>query len=203
MCQFGAQHGAATVNARAHRAEFDVQDAGYFVVRQALEVAQHYCRAELSRQFVECLLHVEIEVHLFESTLWAWIGGRNALFTAVNEGIKSNALLAAGLIQEKIGGDAVQPSTKRSRLIRMERAEDSEEGLLSEIFGILAVARQSERKSVDLGRIFCNDFLPAGNVRCICGGRVLGGNGGFHAVNYSVQLCKDSVRELDKLAINL
>lgn len=80
-------------------------------------------------------------MHFFENALWAGVRGRYALFAAVNESIEADALLAAGLVEEQVGGDAVQPSAEGSGLISVERAEHPEERFLGEVLGVLTVAR--------------------------------------------------------------
>jgi hypothetical protein len=188
------------MNAGTNRTEFNVQDPGNLVVWQSFKITQNDSGAEFGRKIGERFLNVDIEVHFLERSLRSGSGGRYSLFATVKEVFKANALLAARLVKKQVGGDAVQPSAESAGLIGVQRSEDSEEGFLSEIFGILPVTRQSVCESVDLSRIFCNDFLPAGNFRRRCDGCGLGGDGSFHAVNYSVQLCKESVRELEKLA---
>ena len=52
----------------------------------------------------------------------------------------ADALLAAGLVEEEVGGDAVQPAVEGSGLEVGKGAEDADKNFLGEVLGVVLVA---------------------------------------------------------------
>jgi hypothetical protein len=98
----------------------------------------------------------------------------------VGEGVEADPLLAAGLVEEQVGGDPVDPALEGARLVRGEAAEHPDEDLLGEVLGVVPVAGQAKGQTVDAFGMLVDDLFPArqgGRLR-----RSLRLRRGFHAV---------------------
>ena len=79
----------------------------------------------------------------------------------VGEGVEADPLLAAGLVEEEVGGDPVQPALEGAGGVGRQRAEDADEDLLGEVLGVVAVAGQAVGEPVDAVGVLLDDLVPA------------------------------------------
>ena len=110
-----AQLRAAAVDAAADGAELDAERRRDLLVGQALDVAEHDGGAEVRRQRVERALDVGVEVRVVEACCGDGLAAGEALGRVVGEGVEADPLLAADLVEEQVGGDAVQPALEGAR----------------------------------------------------------------------------------------
>jgi hypothetical protein len=87
----------------------------------------------------------------------------------VGQRVEPDALLAARLVEEEVGGDPVDPALEGPGLVRREAAEDADEDLLGEVLGVVPVAGEPEREPVDPVGVLVDDHLPGGHPRNGCG----------------------------------
>ena len=82
----------------------------------------------------------------------------------VGQRVEADPLLAAGLVEEQVGGDPVDPALEGAGRVGREAAEDADEDLLGEVLGIVPVAGQAEREAVDAVGVPVDDLLPGGHA---------------------------------------
>ena len=80
----------------------------------------------------------------------------------VGQRVEADALLAAGAVEEEVGGDAVQPALEGAR-VGVERAEDPDEDLLREVLGVGSVAGQAVGEPEDAVGVLLDDLVPGGH----------------------------------------
>ena len=78
----------------------------------------------------------------------------------VGQRVEADPLLAAGLVEEEVGGDPVQPALEGARGVGRQRAEDPDEDLLGEVLGVVAVAGQPVGEPVDPVGVLVDDLVP-------------------------------------------
>ena len=164
MGQRGAEHGAAAVDAGADGAELGVEDLGDLVVGQTLDIAEHHGGPELRRQGPEGLLDVVVERLVGVRRVGRGQLAVEPLRPVVGQRVEPDALLATGVVEEEVGGDPVDPALEGARLVGVEAAEDPDEDLLREVLGVVAVAGQAQRETVDPVGVPVDDLLPGGNA---------------------------------------
>jgi hypothetical protein len=99
------------VDPRPDGAELHVQGGRDLLVGEALDVAEHHGGPELRRQGVERGLDVVVEVVVLPGALGALSAPGEAVAGVLGEGVEPDALLAAHLVEEQVGGDRCsQPS---------------------------------------------------------------------------------------------
>ena len=81
----------------------------------------------------------------------------------VGEGVEADPLLAAGAVEEEVGGDPVQPALERAGRVGVQRAEDPDEDLLGEVLGVGAVAGQAVGQAEDAVGVLLDDLVPRGH----------------------------------------
>ena len=116
MGQGGAQLGATPVNAAANGAELHVQHRGDLLVSETLDVAQHDRRPEFRRQGRQGGGHVVVQSGVGQLLRRGGPATRQPLRRAVGQTVEADLLLAAGRVQEQVGGDPVQPALERAGL---------------------------------------------------------------------------------------
>ena len=80
----------------------------------------------------------------------------------VGERVEPDALLAAHLVEEQVGGDAVQPALERARRVGRQGPEDADEDVLGEVLGVVRVAGEAVGQPVDARGVRADDLVPAG-----------------------------------------
>ena len=93
----------------------------------------------------------------------AGAGTREPVGALVGEGVEADPLLAARLVEEQVGGDAVQPALEGAGGVRRQRAEDAHEHLLGEVLGVVAVPGQAVGQPVDPVGVPRDDLVPGGD----------------------------------------
>ena len=115
-----AQLRPAAVDAAAHRADLGVQDRRDLLVREPLDVAQDdgdpLLRLERVQGGRDVTVELEIGVQLLRPA-----GGPPDVVGGGAERVHADALAAAGLVEEKVGGDAMQPTLQRAGLEVLQR----------------------------------------------------------------------------------
>ena len=89
---------------------------------------------------------------------------RSRLGALVGERVEADPLLAAGLVEEEVGGDPVEPALEGAGRVGREAAEDADEDLLGEVLGVVPVAGQAEGEPVDAVGVPVDDLLPGGHA---------------------------------------
>ena len=79
----------------------------------------------------------------------------------VGEGVEADALLAAHLVEEQVGGDAVQPALEGAGRVGRQGAEDPDEDVLGEVLGVVGVAGEAVGEPVDARGVGADDLVPA------------------------------------------
>ena len=166
---------AAAVDAGPHGAELGADDVGDLLIAEALDVTQHDGRAEVRRQRREGTLDVVVEGRVGVRRVGSHRGAGQPGGALVGERIEADPLLAAGLVEEEVRGDAVQPALEGAGRVRRQRAEHADEDLLREVLGVVGVAGQPVGEAVDPGGVLRDDLVPGrrlprlGRVRACLG----------------------------------
>jgi hypothetical protein len=148
------------VDARAYGPELEAEDVGDLLVGQALDVAEHHGGAEVRGKGGERRLHVVVE----EAVEHLRVGGDRAAgdpaVRVVRERVEADLRLAAGLVEEEVRGDPVQPALEGARGVGGQGPEDPDEDLLGEVLRIVRVARQPVGQPVDASGVLGDDLVP-------------------------------------------
>jgi hypothetical protein len=153
------------VDAGADGAELGVEDLGDLLVGQALDVAEDDGGPEVRRQLGQGPLHVVVEGAVGVVVVRRGDGAAQPGGTLVGEGVEADPLLAAGLVQEQVGGDPVQPALEGARCVGRQRAEHPDEHVLGQVLGVRGVAGETVGQPVDALGVLVDDLVPAGNHR--------------------------------------
>ena len=112
------------------------------------------------------------------------VGALEPCGALVGEGVEADPLLAAGAVEEEVGGDAVQPALERAGRVGVERAEDPDEDLLREVLGVGAVAGEAVGQAEDAIGVVLDDLVPRRHA-----------DGGFTRVHHRCPLALELLTE--------
>jgi hypothetical protein len=108
--ELAAQGGAAAVDAGADGAELHAQDVRDLLVAEPLDVTQDDRDPEVHREAGQRRLDVVVELLRDGGRLGGADPAGQPVVAVLGQGVETDALAATGLVEEEVGGDAVQPA---------------------------------------------------------------------------------------------
>ena len=162
MLERSAQLRPAAVDPAPDGAQLDAQSGRYLLVRQALDVTEDDRGPVLGREGLQGRLDIAVQVPVVKGVRRRPGAVTEARGCVVAQALEPDSLLAAGHVEEQVGGDAVQPALERPRRVAGQRPEDAHKNLLGEVLSVVAVAGEPVGEAVDPGRVLPDDVIPAG-----------------------------------------
>src|SRR5271156_4962337 len=91
-----------------------------------------------------------------------YLAAREPLRDVIPEALEPDPLPPPRPVEEKVGGDPVQPALEGTRSVTGEGTEDPDEDLLGQVLRVMLVAGEPVGEAVHPGRMRAHDLIPAG-----------------------------------------